>query len=302
LSKYYEDRAEEPQKIAPGVLQQIAKNGPASSLEFKDNRKTDWAWGPTSVTRASLELLYAQGLLGIHHRVNTRRYFDLIENLVPKSILSQQDPNQTEEKYLEWHILRRIGGLGIASIQSGEHWLGIRGGKKVSERRAIFPSLLEKKLLLTVTIEGLEDKTFFIRTKDYERHLLQQDAPAAPQISFIAPLDNLLWDRKLIRDIFDFEYIWEVYKPKKKRQFGYYVLPVLYGENFIARVDFQYDKKTKVLNLNNWWWEEKTSADKKMRISITDSVRKFAKYLGAEKVNTAKTAQNIIEIEVVILQ
>lgn len=55
------------------------------------------------------------------------------------------------------------------------------------------------------------------------------------RVRFIAPLDNIIWDRKFVKEIFDFEYIWEVYKPEKLRQYGYYVLPILLGDKLIAR-------------------------------------------------------------------
>jgi len=286
LYKYYQDRAEEPQKMAPKILNYIKNNGPASSLDFKSEAKTDWAWGPTSIPRAALELLYAQGSLGIHHRINTRRYFDLTENLVPESLVNQADPNKNLDDYLEWHILRRVGGLGIASIKSGEHWLGIHKGRKVSERNAVIPKLVEKQLLLPLKIENLEEQTFYIRTEDYRNHNGWKNPNRDHQISFIAPLDNLIWNRKLIQDIFNFEYTWEVYKPQNKRVYGYYVLPVLYGDRFIARADLKYDKKTGTLNLNGWWWEGSIKSNNKMIGAIKTAFEKFQTYLGATSFKT----------------
>ena len=69
--------------LAADILGQIKKEGPQCSLDFKHVQKTDWAWGPTRVSRAALEGLFKMGQLGVHHRVNNRRYFDLIENLLP---------------------------------------------------------------------------------------------------------------------------------------------------------------------------------------------------------------------------
>ena len=282
LHSYYEERAAEPRKIIPEVSHYIKKNGPTSSLDFKDNRKTDWAWGPTSIPRAALELLYAEGTLGIHHRVNTRRYFDLIENLLPGHILNQPDPNPNDIDYLEWHILRRIGGIGIAALRSGEHWLGIRGGRKVDQRKKIIPRLIEKRLLLPIKIEG-SDITYFIRSEDYTRHKASKESSQSSELSFIAPLDNLLWDRKLIKEIFDFQYIWEVYKPKKIRKYGYYVLPVLYGTNFVARVEFEHNKKSRHLELKNWWWEDKIFPDQKLLSALANALEDFINYLEADK-------------------
>jgi uncharacterized protein YcaQ len=278
-------RSPEASQATTKILQQIEANGPVSSLDFKDTPKTDWSWGPTSVTRAALEILYAEGKLGIHHRVNTRRHFDLIERLIPSTILKKSDPNTTDEEYEEWHVLRRIGGVGIASPKSGEHWLGIYGGRKVSERNTILSRLLKKEKITQVWIEGLGDQVFYLRTADLPKlnSPIKDNSPKGT--AFLAPLDNLLWNRKLINDLFDFKYIWEVYKPKEKREYGYYVLPVLYGEQFIARVDMKFDRKMKTLNLINWWWEPKIEQDAEMVSSIQNCMQDFFHYLGAETFN-----------------
>ncbi len=85
--------------LAPIVLGQIRQEGPQCSLDYQFEEKTDWSWGPTRVTRASLEGLFKIGKLGVHHRVNNRRYFDLIENLLPAEVLEKSDPNQTLREY-----------------------------------------------------------------------------------------------------------------------------------------------------------------------------------------------------------
>jgi len=284
------NRSDEASQAATKILEEIGKNGPASSLEFNDSAKTDWAWGPTSVARAALEILYYEGKLGISHRVNTRRHFDIIERLVPKELLNVSDPNQTDEDYQDWHLLRRIGGLGIASPKSGEHWLGIYGGRKVSDRQPILKRLVQQGKVIEVKIEELEAQTFYLRAEDLPRLDQINRAPISSSAAFLAPLDNLLWNRKKIMDIFDFSYTWEVYKPKAKREYGYYVLPVLYRDGFIARVDMKFDRKTGTLNLINWWWESGADLDDEMDSALQMCMEEFIAYLGAGtfKIETAE--------------
>ena len=107
---------------------------------------------------------------------------------------------------------------------------------------------------------------------------------AAPQAAIIAPLDNLIWDRQLTRWIFDFDYIWEVYKPKAKRQYGYYVLPVTYGDRFVARFDPSFDKKKRLLTINNWWWEEGVHLNEEMEAALIDCFQAFTGYLDATEI------------------
>jgi len=274
--------------LAPVVLDQIKRDGPQSSLDFKHDEKTDWAWGPTRISRASLEGLYKMGQLGVHHRVTNRRYFDLIENLLPQDLLETPDPNQSQEEYQTWHMLRRIRSLGLAHPNAGVHWSGIQGVKS-PQRRQIINQLVEDGALLAIEIQELPGQVFFLRSE--EKTLLnkvQKDNPVR-EAALIAPLDNLLWDRKTLSRIFDFDYRWEVYTPKKKRKYGYYVLPVLYGDNLCARIDPEFDKKTRIFTVRNWWWEDGVKPDQEMKAALQRCLEDFLVYLDADGIKYSRT-------------
>jgi hypothetical protein len=227
--------------------------------------------------------MYAQGDLGIHHRINTRRYFDLIERLVPPEILLEEDPNKNFDDYAEWHIHRRIGGVGIASPKSGDYWLGIRKVRKAVDRRKVIKRLIQKGKILVLTIEDLEGQEFYIQSKytDMLNSTQSDQNNTTPTAAFIAPLDNLIWNRAFIKEIYNFEYVWEVYKPKKDRVYAYYVLPVFFKNFFIARVDMKYDRDTQTLYLNNWWWEDNIQYTRVMKRAIKTCFEEFISYLGA---------------------
>lgn len=282
--EYLPSRSEEAAQAAPRLLEAIREDGPKSSLDFKTESKTDWFWAPTSIARAALEGLYMTGQLGIHHRVNTRRIFDLTERLIPPVIFNQPDPHTTDQDYQDWHTLRRVGGLGIASPSSGEHWLGILGGEKVRERNTILARLVENRDLLPITVEGLDGQTLFIRQSDWDRWETQKGKSLKPQASLIAPLDNLIWNRKLIAALFGFDYVWEVYKPKSKREYGYYVLPVLYGDRFIARLDAKLDRKSNSLTIKNLWWEEGVEHNETMLAALARCLEAFRAFTGAAEI------------------
>ena len=269
-------------KIADLVVEEIRDRGALSSLEFKQTERLDWSWGrPSSIAKAALETLYAIGKLGVHHRVNNRRYFDLVERLLPEELLRMEDPNQTDERYQDWHVARRIGGMGMASHQSSDSWLGILGVKS-PQRRASLSRLVDSGRVVAVSVEGLDGKPFFIRTADLPTlEALDVGGPETAEAAFIAPLDNLIWDRNMLRLIFDFEYIWEVYKPKAQRKYGYYVLPVLYGDQFIARFEPTFDKRSRILTINNWWWEDGIKIDESMGLALADCLKSFCDYLDA---------------------
>jgi hypothetical protein len=278
-----------PAEITSAVRAAVRERGPLSSIDLKHVDKVEWFWGqPVRAVRASLERLYTKGELGIHHRVGTRRVFDLIERLLPADILAALDPNETHEDYQNWHVLRRVGGLGLAQPSAPEYWGTIWGlalGAKSEVRRATLNRLVERGDLVAVAVEDVPKRTFFIRTVDLPTlETVQTTKPPAPQAAIIGALDNFMWDRNLLRRIFDFDYVWEVYKPAAKRNYGYYVLPVIYGDRFVARFDPAFDKKTRELTITNWWWEEGVQPDENLQAALDSCFREFMGYLDASHI------------------
>jgi uncharacterized protein YcaQ len=286
------DSRKPPDTILDETLAHIRQRGPLSSLDFKGYDKVDWHWGPTNAVRAAMEYLYSRGYLGVHHRVNNRRYFDLIENLLPTELLNAPDPFNTTEDYQDWHVLRRVGSLGLAQTNTSEYWGGILG-VKTNERRASLNRLFAQGKVIPLAIDGGPDNTLFIRSVDLPTlESIQEQNISTQGAALVAPLDNLLWNRRLIENIFDFSYRWEVYKPRAQRQYGYYVLPVLYSDNFIARLDPAFDKKKGTLTLQNWWWEPGIKPDEKMQSALLECLQIFCQYLIVKQVILADPIHN----------
>ena len=75
-------------------------------------------------------------------------------------------------------------------------------------------------------------------------------------MAFLAPLDPLVWDRELLRSLFDFDYVWEVYVPAARRRWGYYVLPVLFGDRLVGRIEPRFDRRARTLRIIDLWWQD----------------------------------------------
>jgi uncharacterized protein YcaQ len=139
--------------------------------------------------------------------------------------------------------------------------------------------------VLPVEVEGIPKRLFFLRSSDLPALEASADSGAdSAEAAFIAPLDNVAWNRDMLRQLFGFDYRWEVYTPKAKRLYGYYVLPVLYGDRFIARVEPILDKKSQFLRIAGWWWEKRIRPNAAMKDAIAACVAEFARYLGANRV------------------
>jgi uncharacterized protein YcaQ len=278
-----EQRSDGLQMVLSLVRAEIEKRGPLCSLDLDINHRVDWPWGPTRAARAALESLYFAGELIIHHKVNTRKYYDLANRHISVEILQAPDPNQSEVEYQDWHVLRRIGSVGLLWNRSSEAWLGLRGVKS-PERIQTIKRLVSDGCLCEARIEGI-GPSFYLRRQDLS--LLEQTIEIPPPVtcaSFLAPLDNLLWERRQLKALFDFDYRWEVYTPVVMRKYGYYVLPVLYGDHFIARIEPVLEKHTRNLVIKNWWWESDVIPDDEMQFALVDCFDDFIKYLNAKSI------------------
>ncbi|MCK5316348.1 MAG: YcaQ family DNA glycosylase, partial [Anaerolineales bacterium] len=267
--------------ILPQVRQVLEERGPLSSIDLDFNQTVDWSWAPTRLARAALESMYWGGELVIHHKVNTRKVYDFASRHIPEALLSASDPNETEEQFHDWYVLRRIGGTGLLWDKSGDAWLGMFGMKS-KERKAALSRLIKQDKVVEVGVNGVkfpvymrsEDETLLNKTLDTSTPL--------SQAAIMAPLDNLLWDRRFVEKLFDFYYVWEVYKPVAERRFGYYVLPILYGDRFVARFEPGRDKKNGTLIIKKWWWESGVKQSERMHNDLQQCFKRFLNYLGAD--------------------
>ncbi len=146
--------------------------------------------------------------------------------------------------------------------------------------------------VVEVRVESI-DPPLYARRQDEETldAVLHGEEPP-PSAAFIAPLDNLIWDRQFVETLFDFEYRWEVYTPVKKRTYGYYVLPVLYNDRFVARFEPDRDAPDGVLGIKGWWWEPGVAPSPDMRHAIQQAFAAFLDYLGAERLQVADDTRN----------
>jgi uncharacterized protein YcaQ len=282
--RHYGDPSRPAVEVLPQVRQAIETRGPLSSIDLDLNQTVKWSWAPTRLARAALESMYWWGELIVHHKVNTRKVYDLARRHIPEALLSAPEPNETEEQYHDWYVARRIGSIGLLWNRSGDAWLGMRSIKS-RDRKAALARLLERGRVIEVGVEGI-DFPLYVRNKDRATldRVLDVDPPP-PRAAILAPLDNLLWDRRFVEALFGFSYIWEVYKPVAQRQYGYYVLPVLYGDRFVARFEPQRDKANGAMIVKNWWWEPGVTLSERIRSELCDCFGRFVCYLGVDELH-----------------
>ncbi len=292
--------------ILDDVRDFVTKHGRTGTKDISIGEVRESRWGHKKLSSAALDYLYNSGELCVADKRGTQKYFDLTERVMNQEDLLR-DQDMTIDEFLEWYIERRLQSVGFIWDKSGGAWQGhFLTDSKL--RSSILQTLLEKNKIEKIEIEGIGEP-FYI-SKDSLKYMkprtadnphiacssltadnpqtagssLATDHSPAPDhyVRFLAPLDNLMWDRQMLEALFTFNYRWEVYTPVAKRKFGYYVLPVLYDGQFIARFEAEPVKKVKAFTIKNWWWEPGVKPDDTVNQAIEQELTRFTKFLQVE--------------------
>lgn len=254
------------------ILKEIESRGPLmpKECEFQDRRE-DWkgSWYGPSVAKQTLRALWGTGQVMTSGRRKGQHVYDLTERVVPPEYLNQPKLGDDEAK-LEL-MLERHQAMGlIRPTAAYEVWsYGLMGYIK----KALIESHVKAENLVPVDVEGVKATA----TPEYLQLL---DQPSIePRVVFVAPLDQLLWDRKMTAHVFSFDYIWEIYTPEAKRKWGYYVLPILFGDDLVARIEFYC--RSGILEIRQWHEEGELSTA--FYESFEKALLDFMGYCGAKK-------------------
>jgi uncharacterized protein len=271
---------EEQADAVAAALAELDARGPLSSLEFEDQShftvRSSWH-GPKRIKHI-LRALWDRGVIVTHHRQGGRHYYDRAERIIPPEHFYAQ-PVEDEDESTRWMLARRCQTMGLIR-PTGDYtiWFGCGA---TARRAPAFKELVEMGTLTPVQISESGAKSWPAYLPTNALKLL--DAPAAlPRVIFLGPLDSLLWDRRGVMQLFDFEYIWEVYKPETQRRWGYYVLPVFYGDRFVARLDSRLERGS--WTITRWWWEPDVTPTADLLDALQVAAVNFARYLRANSV------------------
>ncbi len=231
-------------EVAERVLERVRAEGPLSALDFERARgaEVDWFGIQTNVVRAVLEAYAVTGVLGLARRDGNRRYYDLLERLVTQDVLEREVPLKDQ---LRHRLLSRYRVHGLLGVASGGDVFGGIGSAKADPygrhpgRTALRQELIDDGELVPVEVEGLRGKRYVLR-EEVELIAAPPEPPAS--VAFLSPFDPLVWDRGLLGSLFEFDYVWELFFPPAKRRFGWYVLPILFRDRFVGRIEPKIDR------------------------------------------------------------
>ena len=274
--KAYKNRhkewASKNKKLIRFIRDRIKAEGPLMSRDFKDDTKRGvwWDWKPA---KDALEFLFHSGDLMVWARKNFQKVYDLTERVLPSNV----DISFPKEAELSEHlILKAINANGITSQKEMTYLR--RHHEKTT--KSVINKLLEEKKIVPVSIKDSPEK-YFSTSKNLR---LVKRLKASNTVHILSPFDNLVIQRKRMNSLFDFDYVIECYVPAPKRKYGYFCLPVLYGDRFIGRLDAKADRQTGVFKVINFFPEEGIKINGKIKTLFDKKLNELAKFSGCEKV------------------
>ena len=284
----------EHQLLLEQVRTEIRAKGPIGNRHFNGKRLATQSYRGRKETSVALFDMWLSGELMIHHREGFERLYDFRENIAPKEYDYVAGEREAEEffarKAISFHGLLREPGLKISLEYDMRRKYGRDG---VRQKLAEW---IESGVFKRVRVEGGRE-TFLVRAEDVsilsslEKGKIPsgwkpKETSTLGEVTFLSPLD-IVSARGRAKKLFDFEYIWEVYTPAPKRRWGYYVLPILYGDDLVARLDPKLDRKTMTLEILGFWHEDDAPVkDAQFADALAKGLIRFAKFLEAKKVLT----------------
>jgi hypothetical protein len=259
------------QEAVKHIRQRLKKGGALPLRAFESQRTTGY-WGFSGkATSHAMERLWEAGEVVVARRDGDERHFALLKHHFPK--LPKDTTGWEEQLY---KFVRAYGVLDGSDPRLGwggqTHWFADTG----SVRKQTLTRLLQDGTLTALDLPF--KRRYFIWSELLPMLEGLEKAKVAPEVFFIPPLDNLIWRRERIADLFGFDYKWEIYVPEPKRRYGPYVLPVLEGEALVARVDVRSNRAEGTLVLKQTWWESSANPAREKRVK--KALRQFAERLG----------------------
>jgi uncharacterized protein len=262
--------------ILDHVLRRIRNEGPLTSKDFQvpldAKRGTWWDWKPA---KSALEILFWQGDLMISERDGFQKVYDLTERVLPPDTDTRLP---TRDELGRFHVRRALAGLGVAQARE------IRDAFHVADRDLIAETLqtLEQEgVVVALTVEGQNSVYYALRDT-----LESVPSAVSRTVHILSPFDNLTIQRDRLSRLFQFEYTIECYVPETKRKFGYFVLPILWQDRLIGRLDAKADRRAETLSIKKLMFETGFQAFEDALPALSDTLARFAQFNGCDTIES----------------
>lgn len=264
-SRWAQHRLGQCRDIMPAVLDRIRSEGPLSAADF------------AAPAKMALEFLFWRGELMISERRKFQKVYDLTERVLPGHIDTRIP---TPEELGHFIVRRALAAFGVTQEREVRSFLqpdSIRDSDMLMAGRQVIADalldLVESGEIVPVQIDTI-DAVYYARSSAMEL----PDQPVSPTVSLLSPFDNLIIQRDRVQRLFQFDYVLECYLPEAKRTYGYFVMPVLWGDRLVGRLDPRADRKRKILDVRNLVLELKPNEFDELLPQLADKLKAFARF------------------------
>jgi uncharacterized protein YcaQ len=286
-SKWERGRREKYGHLMQPVLERIRQEGPLSSRDFSPPPGTERSTPPGTKRSAqgrdphksALELLHLKGDLMVTERRNFQRVYDLTERVLPEGTDTSLP---TDDELGQFLVRRALSAHGVAREKAIREHIDAASKETISKALG---DLIETAQVIPLKIED-QRATYYTLPETIEKSARLQSTP--PRVHLLSPFDNLIIQRERTRRLFGFDYALECYVPAARRKYGYFVLPILWGENLVGRLDPKAERKKKTLILRNLVFEPGFKAGGDFLSSFAGKLWDFARFNRCEKVALEK--------------
>lgn len=282
------------------IRAQLRERGPLGNRDFNGSGRVQ-SYRGRKESALALYALWITGQVMVHHRERFERVYDLRERVVPAHIEQIVDEEQAAA-----HFARKsIAELGLIRRLSWVNSLSGYLNRKLDpiEAHTRLDGMLARGEAAAVQVEGQKEPWYAlaedlpaletIRTGDVPDGWQPLEATTEEEVLFLAPLD-MVSARGRAKKLFDFDYVWEVYKPAEKRRWGYYTLPVLWGDRLVARIDPRLERSTGTLRLLGFWPDDPAlPSDPAFRRAFQRGLERFAAFLAAQSLDLAALPEEL---------
>jgi uncharacterized protein YcaQ len=255
------------------VLRELRRRGPLVSRDLEDRSTVPWStggWNDGKGVGSMLDILWFRGDITITGRRGNERVWDLASRRLPRD-----EPRWRQAEIARAVVERGLRRKGIARTDElGRVFDGLAPGAERALR-----SLVREKTAVPIRVTGLDGE--WLAHSD----LLEQ-GPGTPRTVLLSPFDRLVYDRERTAELFAFSYRLEMYVPPAKREYGYYVLPLLHGTSLIGRVDATVEREARVLRVDGVWAQRGAPAD--AGPDVAGALRELADWVGADELRVGR--------------
>jgi uncharacterized protein YcaQ len=274
---------DEDPKMKKKVLARIKAEGPLQSKDFEHIKTGTSAWYDWKPAKRALEQLFMEGRLMVKERDNFRKVYDLAERVYPEG-MGLKKPSQ--EEYGEYLIETALRANGL--VRPGDIAY-LQGHIRDPVQKAIL-RLIKLGRIVEIQVQGKWPCLTTTGTLDE----LVNAAPPTNRVHILSPFDNLVIQRKRMQDFFDFDYQIECYVSPANRKYGYFCLPVVYNNQFVARFDPKADKATGVFHIRSFHTEKGWKPSPAFAEAFCTKLRAFAAFNGCRVLEASKDTPALI--------